>query len=231
NTIGHRGTTCRLLGLCLSGRALPAFHVALACSGHTQRVVRDILSNGRACGGGRHCTYRYRRHQRRVRADEGTVADTGHELVHPIVVAGDGTRADIRAAAHLRVTDVGQVIDLRAGTQHGLLGLDKVADLGSGVQPGTGTQPGIRTDVTLLADLGAVQVAERLDHRAGLDHRITNHAVRLDDHPVLDHHPTFEHHVDVNADIPSDAYLTPYVESCRISQRGALDHQPLGFTG
>ena len=47
-----------------------------------------------------------RRHQRRVRADEGAVADIGAVLGDAVVIAGDGAGADIGARADPRVADI-----------------------------------------------------------------------------------------------------------------------------
>src|SRR5690554_8116773 len=130
------GSVLRLLD-----RALPAFHIALTGAADAESGLRHILSDGRTGGGGCHAAHRDGCHQRGVGADEGTVTDPGDELVHPVVVAGNGAGTDIGALTDLGIADIGQVMDLGAGTDHRLLGLDEVADLGLALKYGTGAQP------------------------------------------------------------------------------------------
>src|SRR5690606_35208998 len=143
----------------------------------------------------------------------------------------NGAGTDIDALTDLGIADIGQVVDLGTGTDHRLLGLDEVADLGLALQYCAGPQPRVGPDVTVLTDLGALQVAEGLDHAAGPDHRIADHAVGFNGDIVLDHHPAFEQHVDVDANITTYADFAAHVQPRRIRQRGTLGHQPLGFTG
>ena len=72
---------------------------------------------------------RDRRHQRRVRADEGARADLGAVLEDAVVVAGDGAGADVGAGADPRVADIGEVVGLGALLDDRVLDLDEVADV------------------------------------------------------------------------------------------------------
>ena len=98
------------------------------------------------------------------------------------------------------------------------------------MQHGTWAKPGIGADIAVLTDFGTFQMTEGLDHRAALDHRVADHAVRPDDDVILDHHPPFQHYVDVDADVPADGHISAHIQPRRVCQRGALGHQPLGFT-
>ena len=72
-------------------------------------------------------------------------------LVDPVIVAGDGARADVGLWPNSCVADVGQVIDLGASTDASLFDFDEIADLDDAVQLCAGTQTGIwANDATAL---------------------------------------------------------------------------------
>ncbi len=50
-------------------------------------------------------------------------------LVNPVVVAGDGSRADIHARADFGIPQIGQVHGLRSPPHARLLHLDEIADV------------------------------------------------------------------------------------------------------
>src|SRR6266508_1224496 len=64
----------------------------LDCQGPRRNVLRDGGPGARPAP----VPHRDRGHQHRIRADEGLVAHHGGVLVVPVVVAGDGARADVR---------------------------------------------------------------------------------------------------------------------------------------
>src|SRR5205085_10856328 len=80
-------------------------------------------------------TYRHRRHELRIRADEHVVFDDGAVLVGAIVIAGDRARADVHVAADAGIADVGQVIRFRAVVNLARLHLDEVADMNIRTEP------------------------------------------------------------------------------------------------
>ena len=94
---------------------------------------------------------------------------TVRDLFDPVIVAGDGSGADIGLRPDVGVADIGQVIDLGALADIGLLDLDEVAHLGAIGQLRLGAQPGERTDRGPRPDGGALDVAEGVDHRALAD--------------------------------------------------------------
>ena len=67
-------------------------------------------------------------------------------LADAIIVAGDGARADIRALAHMRIAQIGQVTDLHALVQNRILDLDEVADMHVAAQFRAWTQAGKGAD-------------------------------------------------------------------------------------
>src|SRR4029077_13200400 len=98
--------------------------------------------------------------QRRVRADEGVLANLGAVLGTAVVIAGDGASADIGVGADKSVADIAQMIGLGAGLQHRLLDLDEIADARAVAEFGPGPQPRERSDRNALADMGAGEMRE-----------------------------------------------------------------------
>src|SRR5690606_26046444 len=81
-------------------RPAPALDIALTAAPHRQLAVGHIIGNNRS---GTHCCLVadfYRRYQRRVGTDKGTVTNFGLELVYPVVIAGNGARAYVGFFAH-----------------------------------------------------------------------------------------------------------------------------------
>src|SRR5690606_32068721 len=95
NSPERRTTTAQASGLGLLHRALPAVDVTLARTTHRQGGGRHLAGDHRTGGGGGTVADGDWRHQRVVGADEGIHADDGAVLVGAVVVAGDGTGADV----------------------------------------------------------------------------------------------------------------------------------------
>src|SRR5919106_3909830 len=113
---------------------------------HRQGAVRDIPGDGRARSRYRISSYPDRSNQHRIRTDERSVADDRPMLLVPVEVAGDRSRADIRALADLSVTDIREVRNLTSFTDSGRLDLNKRAGLGIRCQHGSGSDVGVRPD-------------------------------------------------------------------------------------
>ena len=92
-----------------------------------------------------------RRHERRVGADEGALADVGEVLVEAVVVAEDGAGADVGALAHAAVADIGEVVGLGARLEPGVLDLDEVADVRACADVGARPEARERPDAGALA--------------------------------------------------------------------------------
>ncbi len=84
----------------------------------------------------------------RVAADKNTVLDNGLVFIDTIVVAGDGTAADVDIAAEVGIADIGQMAGLRAQADLGFFGFDKIADFVMTSQKCTGTQMGHGATIT-----------------------------------------------------------------------------------
>src|SRR6185369_2035314 len=109
-----------------------------------EAVGLDVLRDYRAGANDRTVADRHGSHQSRVGADECSSPDHGAILAEPIVIAGDGPRADVRARTDLSVADVGQMVDLRAFPDRRLLQLNEIPDLGLVREPRPGADPGER---------------------------------------------------------------------------------------
>src|SRR4029079_14850857 len=131
-----------------------------------EAVSVDVLGDHRYRPNDRTVADRHRGHQRAVRPYEGALADHRIVLAEPIVIAGDGARADVRVRADICVADVGQMVDLGARTEHRFLHLDEITDLRLLADFRTRPQAGEWTDDRLRRDGRALDVAERLDGRS-----------------------------------------------------------------
>src|ERR1019366_5072346 len=123
---GTSGTPLTTATSCFALLPRPAFLHALPRTPKRQRIRRHIFRDA-ACG----CDVSapsnlYRRHQRRVAADERAILD--HRLVFllAVVIAGDGARPDVHAFPDFRVAQIAEVIGLRTLAQLGFLRLDEV---------------------------------------------------------------------------------------------------------
>ena len=109
-----------LLSHCAPGCG-PAFLDNLANTAYRQRVRGHVSGDAGAGANISSVAHSYRRHQRGIAADKSVLADDCLVLVHPVVVAGDGPRADVGSRAHLHIAQVSEVTGLRALGQLGFL--------------------------------------------------------------------------------------------------------------
>src|SRR5881397_2052724 len=171
------------------------------------RAVRDVLGHHRARPGARLLAQFDGRHQHRVHADEGTVADLGAVLVHPVEVGRNRTGADVGVGAQVGVAEVRDVrhaaarSDLRAHELGKAADVHVLGDLGAGPELGERAAVGavadprvlyvyVRADVALGADVGvALEHGEWFDDRVLADgHRgVDERRRRIDDRDALAH--------------------------------------------
>src|SRR6185437_8332837 len=148
-------------------RPLPALERLLPTARDRQLSFRRIVRDHRAGADGGLRADRHRRHQGGVRADEGAVIDAGDELVHAVVVAGDGAGADVDAAADLGIAQVAEMVGLAAFADAGFLDLDEVAHVHAGGEFGAGAQTRERANRARAVGDDPVQVAVRMQHGTG----------------------------------------------------------------
>ena len=65
----------------------------------------------------------------RVRTDKGIIADNGAELIYAVIVASNGSGADVHACTHIRIADISKVIYLGVLTNNGFLYFNEVSDM------------------------------------------------------------------------------------------------------
>src|SRR5690606_24805049 len=211
----------RLVGFRLLDRALPVLDGRLLRPGNGELAGRGLARErgARPEGGAR--AHRHRRHQLGVAADEGVVADDRLVLVGAVVVAGDGTRADVDPGADLGIADVGEMVGLRAFAHAGRLHLDEIADMGMGGEFRAGPQPGIGPDARLGPDAGPVDVGEGEHLRARADAGVAQDAVRSDAGAVGDLDRALEDAVDVDRDVDAAGEPAAHVDAGGIGERHA----------
>src|SRR6185437_10122436 len=105
-----------------------------------------------------------------------------------------------------------------ATTQYRVLHLDEIAHMRLVLQRRAGPQPSIRPEHYVRADLGAFDMRERLDARAGAEARIADHAVRTDRDVVGERHATLEHAVHVDRHVAATLQRPAHVDARRIGQ-------------
>src|SRR5262249_22380634 len=134
----------------------PAVLVHLGLAGQRQSPRRHVLGDGRAGRDVGAVPDRDGGDELYVTADEGLLADPGRVVLLAVVVAGDDARADVRTGAHVGVAEIREVLRLDAPAEHGVLGLDEVADAhlflvdGAGPRTREGPHAGARADGGLL---------------------------------------------------------------------------------
>ena len=69
-------------------------------------------------------------------------------LAKAVIIAGDGSSADICLGSDRGVTKIGEMVGLGTSTKRRLLDLDKIADLHAVATFGAGTKSCIRADDT-----------------------------------------------------------------------------------
>src|SRR5437870_5124471 len=98
--------------------------LALACEG--ERIRRDIGSDDGTGGHVSSISHGYGRDQSSIGTDEGSLADIGAVLCHPVVVADDRARTEIRSGPESRIPDIGQMIGLGTVLDNRFLDLHEI---------------------------------------------------------------------------------------------------------
>src|ERR1035437_1676326 len=120
-----------------------------------------------------------------VDADLDPGADRGAVLAVAVVVGGDRAGADVRRLTDIGIADVGQVGNLAAGPDVGVLDLDERARLGPLPQDGARPQICERADAVAVAHTRLVDVG--VNHRRVVaDARVDQGRVRTDLAAVAD---------------------------------------------
>ena len=187
----------------------------------------DVAVHHRPSAGDGPLADRDRRHHEGIDADAGAIVDHGHMLGTSIEVGGDRAGADVHVLPHLSITEVAEMVLLRAGADAALLDLREVADAAAGADVGSRPKVGERPDLDVLGharclhhagpDARARADAAVADVRMRADHRVLRDDGRaLEDRPRLD--------AGVLADL--DAGIDP--RRRRVDDRHPVAHVHLG---
>ena len=166
-------------------------------------AVRHVFGDDGAGAGGGLAADADGRDEHGVAANEGAVFDDGLVLVLAVVVAGDGTGADVHVRADFGVADVAEVAGTAAGADAGGLDLDEVADVDARLEVSAGTKMAEGADVRPALDYGAFDDGDvdghlvldsavdddrvGADAAAGADRRLADErGVRVDDRAQAD---------------------------------------------
>src|SRR5262249_34182440 len=98
------------------------------------------------------------RDERGIRTDEGPFANIGAMFGDAVIVASDGTCANICTLAHTRITDICEMIGFGTSFDVGLFYLDEIPYVHVLAEFGAGTQPREGADARAHADMCAFKV-------------------------------------------------------------------------
>ena len=115
------GFTFVVLLVCSAAAVVPTLKIGLAGTCNAQRTGRNVLGDSRTGSRKRTVAQLDRRNEVGIAADEAVVTDLGAVLVIAVVVDNDRAAAEVDALADGRVTDIGQVRNLGAVADGGLL--------------------------------------------------------------------------------------------------------------
>src|SRR5471030_177945 len=90
-------------------RALPFWLMYLRHAAQQQPVVRNVTGYRRASSDRHVITDSNGRDKLGIRSDENIIADNRFMFIHTVVVAGNGTRADVDVIANVRIAEVREV--------------------------------------------------------------------------------------------------------------------------
>ena len=110
------------------GGGRSSLKIGLAGTCNAQRTGRNVLGDSRTGSRKRTVAQLDRRNEVGIAADEAVVTDLGAVLVIAVVVDNDRAAAEVDALADGCIADIGQVRNLGAVADGGLLQLYKVAD-------------------------------------------------------------------------------------------------------
>src|SRR5690606_33490577 len=150
-------------------------------------------------------------------------------LVHAVIVAGDGAGTHVHARTDLGVADIGQMVGLRACSQHAFLNFNKIAHVRFRADLGTGSQACVGAKACVVCNGGFVDVRVGLNARAATDTCIAHDAVGADMHAVGKRHLALEHAANVDEDVASASQFTAKIEAFRVGERHAGLQQTAGL--
>ena len=169
--------------LCCPGCTLlrcPAGLVDLAAAAEGEGICGYVFGDAASSGNVGSGTDGERSYEGGVGAYEDAIADGGEVLVDAVVVAGDGSGADVDSVADDGVTEVVQVVRLGALAEGQLLGLDEVSDVRVLADSALGAEVGVGAEDGSVGDGGSVEDAAVADGDVVAELRVLNDGVGAD---------------------------------------------------
>ena len=170
-------------------------------SGNRQLARRRIARDGRSRADGRTLTHRHRRNQLRGGTNEHLVFDHRTILVRAIVIASDGTGADVHFAAYRGITHITEMVHLAAGAYLAVFDFDEIPDMRIRSQSRARANTREGSNAAICPDLRFFNVGKGLDSGTGRDRDIFQHAVCADGDVITQRYLAFEYTIDVNDNI------------------------------
>jgi len=167
----------------------------------------------------------HRRYEGSIGTDESLILDDRAVFVCSIVVANNGTGANVYAAADGSVPEVSEVVCLGTLTQNTVFCFHEVADASIFRKHRTGTHSGIRTDLAMPSYTCAIQVAERCNDGAGANLGILDYAVRPNGGPLEESDVTLENAAGVDDDVGRTAKLAAHVQPRWVGEGDTRCHE------
>ena len=99
-------------------------------------------------------------------------------LVHAVVVAGDGSGANVDACANLSVSQVSEVVGFGALAELDFFRLHKIANVRAFPNFASRAEMAVRAEQSAIRDVGIVQNATRPHQYSVAQSGIVDHAVR-----------------------------------------------------
>gem|GEM_PF-4786408 len=151
--------------------AVPAENKGYASGFSARQILLFFTGNAQFSGGhvagddrsGPHkglVTHTHRSHQGGITANKGAPAYLREMFVFSIIVAGDGSRADIAARTDLGIAKVTQMIGLGPLPQARLFQFHKISYMGLRLKNGSGAQPRVRPDQRAFTHFRPFKVRE-----------------------------------------------------------------------
>ena len=125
----------------------------------------------------------HRGDKRTVRADKGMSANFCSGFIKAVIITGDGTSANIRLCANIRISQIAEVISFCASLKMGVFGFNKIADFHPLFQNCARAQACMRANNTSRLYHCPLDMAERFNTAS-----IANAAVWPDNNMRLYHH-------------------------------------------
>src|ERR1700680_532359 len=227
HTDGSLLISCHDLASALALLLYPVFFDNLARSANGESIRGHIIGHARSRGNVRTFAYSQRRNQGRIASDEDVIFDDGNVLLRAIVVTSDGSRSNVHVLADFRVSQIGQVVGLRAFSKPDLFSLHEVSHMRPLADLATWPKMRIRAQNRVSLDSGFLQNASLSNENAVRNIRVLNNGIRPNAALPADTRPAAYLHEGLDRGISADLYVSINCAGVGIEDGHTFCHQPL----